>query len=140
GTHEGVDVRVHPRFDDEELWTYLTEIDVSVLPYRFGTHSGWLEACVDMGTAVVVPDCGYFAEQTPCRVFGFGLDRFDDAGLDDALHATYDDVVARRTSQSDTGEFLRTSREVDREEAARTHARIYRRALSERPVTTGTRR
>ncbi|OZF06280.1 glycosyltransferase [Rhodococcoides fascians] len=138
GTHEGVDVRVHPRFDDDELWTYLTEIDVSVLPYRFGTHSGWLEACVDLGTAVVVPDCGYFAEQTPCRVFGFGLGRFDDSSLADALRSTYDDVLTQRSTQSGAGEFLRTSREVDKEEAARTHARVYRRAVAGRRLTTGT--
>jgi len=67
-----VDVRIHPYFGDDELWTYLSSIDVSVLPYRFGTHSGWLEACHDLGTGVVAPDCGFFAEQRPCNVFGFG--------------------------------------------------------------------
>ena len=34
---------------DDELWDYLQSLDVSVLPYRFGTHSGWLEACHDLG-------------------------------------------------------------------------------------------
>jgi hypothetical protein len=42
---------------------YLAGIDVSILPYRFGTHSGWLEACHDVGTRVVAPDCGYYAQQ-----------------------------------------------------------------------------
>ena len=67
-----VDVRIHPYFSDEDLWEYLSSIDVSVLPYRFGTHSGWLEACHDLGTAVVAPDCGFYAEQRPCSVFSFG--------------------------------------------------------------------
>ena len=40
----------------------------SVLPYRFGTHSGWLEACYDLGTAVVAPTCGFYAEQQPLPV------------------------------------------------------------------------
>ncbi|WP_297779788.1 glycosyltransferase family 1 protein, partial [Aeromicrobium sp.] len=46
-----VDVRVHDYFDDDGLFDHLASLDVSVLPYRFGTHSGWLEACRDLGTA-----------------------------------------------------------------------------------------
>ncbi|MGN6613238.1 MAG: PaaI family thioesterase, partial [Angustibacter sp.] len=62
--HRGlVDLHVHDYFTDEELWAYLQGLDVSVLPYRFGTHSGWLEACHDLGTWVVAPDCGFYAEQ-----------------------------------------------------------------------------
>jgi glycosyltransferase involved in cell wall biosynthesis len=67
-----VDVRIHPYFSDDDLWKYLASLDVSVLPYRFGTHSGWLEACYDLGTGVVAPDCGFYAEQRPCSVFSFG--------------------------------------------------------------------
>src|SRR5690606_34862620 len=36
-----IDLRVHDYFSDAELWEYLASLDVSVLPYRFGTHSGW---------------------------------------------------------------------------------------------------
>ena len=60
-----IDLRIHERFSDAELHRYLRELDVSVLPYRFGTHSGWLELCRDLGTAVVAPDCGYYSEQWP---------------------------------------------------------------------------
>lgn len=67
-----VDVRIHPYFSDDDLWGYLSSIDVSVLPYRFGTHSGWLEACHDLGTGVAAPDCGFYAEQRACSVFSFG--------------------------------------------------------------------
>ena len=73
----GVDVRVHPRFTDDELAAYLLEVDVVVLPYRFGTHSGWAEACYDAGVTVVSPRCGFFAEQHPGPVFDYGA-----AGLD----------------------------------------------------------
>lgn len=62
----GLDVRVHPPFSDDALWEYLFGLDVSVLPYRFGTHSGWLEACHDLGTTVLAPDCGFYAQQGPC--------------------------------------------------------------------------
>ena len=57
---------MHDYFSDDELWDYLHALDVSVLPYRFGTHSGWLEACHDLGTTVVAPTCGFYAEQRPC--------------------------------------------------------------------------
>ena len=46
-------------------------VTVSVLPYRFGTHSGWLEACFDLGTAVIAPSCGFYKQQRPCGVFDF---------------------------------------------------------------------
>ena len=64
-----IDLHVHDYFTDDELWDYLSSLDVSVLPYRFGTHSGWLEACFDLGTVVLAPDCGYYAEQRPCVTY-----------------------------------------------------------------------
>jgi hypothetical protein len=64
-----LELQVHDYFSDEQLWTYLQSLDVSVLPYRFGTHSGWLEACHDLGTAVLAPDCGYYAQQRPCHTY-----------------------------------------------------------------------
>lgn len=78
-------LEVHDFFTDDELWRYLRdEIDVSVLPYRFGTHSGWLEACHDLGTTVVAPDCGFYAQQRPC--LGYGHD--EERGLDAASLVT----------------------------------------------------
>src|SRR5690606_28303224 len=71
GDNPYVDVRVHPYFSDDELWQYLADLSVSVLPYRFGTHSGWLEACFDLGTAVVAPSCGFYGEQRPCSVYTY---------------------------------------------------------------------
>ncbi|MBJ7336942.1 hypothetical protein [Mycolicibacterium sp.] len=77
----GADVRVHARFTDAELTAYLYDVDVVVLPYRFGTHSGWLEACYDAGTTVVSPSFGFFAEQHPGPVFDYGPEGLDAAGL-----------------------------------------------------------
>ena len=72
-----LDLVVHDCFSDEELWRYLESLDLSVLPYRFGTHSGWLEACFDLGTPVLAPTCGFFAQQRPCLSY-----RHDEQGLD----------------------------------------------------------
>jgi hypothetical protein len=58
-----IDLHPHPRFSDRELIHYLAGLDVSVLPYRFGTHSGRLEACRDVGTRVVAPTCGFYLDQ-----------------------------------------------------------------------------
>ncbi|PVZ93474.1 hypothetical protein DDQ50_15545 [Amnibacterium flavum] len=72
-----IDLRIHDYFSDEDLWRYLASLDASVLPYRFGTHSGWLEACRDLGTAVIAPDCGYYGQQGPAFIYGHserGLD------------------------------------------------------------------
>ncbi|MCW2809633.1 MAG: hypothetical protein JWP61_91, partial [Friedmanniella sp.] len=58
-----VDLVVHARYDDDALVGYLQSLAVSVLPYRFGTHSGWLEACHDVGTRVLAPSLGCYADQ-----------------------------------------------------------------------------
>ncbi len=117
-----LDLRVHPRFDDDALWAYLREIDASVLPYRFGTHSGWLEACHDVGTPVIAPRCGYFDEQHGCTTFGF-----DDAGVDlESLAAAVDAVMGHTTASrpADPDERRR-----ERDAVAAAHAEIYRRAM-----------
>uniref|UniRef100_UPI0030F521CB glycosyltransferase n=1 Tax=Nocardioides salarius TaxID=374513 RepID=UPI0030F521CB len=72
-----VDLRVHDFLPDDELWAYLGSLDLSVLPYRFGTHSGWLEACRDLGTTVLAPTCGYFAEQGPALTYEHDEDHVD---------------------------------------------------------------
>ena len=65
--HPHLDVRVHPYFTEHELWQYLSSLRASVLPYRFGTHSGWLEACFDLGTEVIAPSCGFYANKDSAR-------------------------------------------------------------------------
>ena len=60
-------VRLAPELDrrlsDDALWDHLAGLDVLVLAYRRGTHSGFVEACHDLGTTVVAPRVGYLAEQ-----------------------------------------------------------------------------
>jgi glycosyltransferase involved in cell wall biosynthesis len=84
-----IDLRIHDFFDDDQLWQYLSSLDVSVLPYRFGTHSGWLEACHDLGTAVIAPDCGYYREQAPIIEYVNNESGFDAASLDSAVRTAY---------------------------------------------------
>lgn len=65
----GGEVDVHDRVGDAEFLTRLAATDVVLLPYRHGTHSGLLEACHDLGTAVIVPDVGCYTGQHPCPTY-----------------------------------------------------------------------
>ncbi|MFB1298082.1 glycosyltransferase [Mycobacterium sp. pW049] len=125
----GVDVRVHPPFADAELVDYLHEIDVMVLPYRFGTHSGWVEACFDAGVLSVVPDCGFFDEQHASGTFVFGPGRFDPAGL----RRTVEDAASAVRAAHGFEDRARRDRRVRERSVVRDHvADIYRRALAAR--------
>jgi hypothetical protein len=108
-------------FTDEELWAYLESLDVSVLPYRFGTHSGWLEACHDLGTTVLAPTCGYFREQRPCLSYRHDESGFDVRSLAEAVLYAYEH---RPHWQARPGDRLR-----ERLEVAAEHRRLYERVL-----------
>lgn len=125
----GVDVRIHPPFTDAGLVDYLTEIDVMVLPYRFGTHSGWVEACFDAGVSRVVPDCGFFHQQQAAHLFGFGLGYFDAPGL---LQAVERAVAEARERPHVVDRSRCELRLAQRSEVRREIVRIYRRVLDER--------
>ncbi|CUR57955.1 conserved hypothetical protein [metagenome] len=84
-----LELQVHDFLPDAELWAYLASLDVSVLPYRFGTHSGWLEACRDLGTTVVAPTCGYYADQGPVTSYVHDEDSFDAASLRQAIEFAF---------------------------------------------------
>jgi hypothetical protein len=125
----GVDVRVHPCFDDAELSTYLADVDVLILPYRFGTHSGWVEAAYDAGVHAVVPDCGYFHEQHHSPVFRYGPGVFEPTSLRDAV-----EVAVRRVGGGGVpADEARRRRRADERRLVRdAHARLYRQVLADR--------
>ena len=103
-TRAHVDLRVHDYFTDDELWDYFQAVDLSVLPYRFGTHSGWLEACHDLGTTVLTSDVGYIAEQRPCLTYHLDEDGLDEASLAGAVRRAYDE---RPSWRADPGDRMR---------------------------------
>jgi hypothetical protein len=96
-----------------------------VLPYRFGSHSGWLEACFDLGTAVIVPSCGFYGEQRPCGVFKFTEDCFDA----ESLRRAVDDVYCRWTAGASTPRATWAARRTERMEIAAAHRHLYRGVL-----------
>ncbi|KQY59816.1 hypothetical protein ASD11_09825 [Aeromicrobium sp. Root495] len=115
-----VELHVHDYFSDDELWAYLAGIDVSVLPYRFGTHSGWLEACRDVGTAVVAPTCGYYAEQGPVESYVMDETAYDPDSLVEAV---------RRARLAPPPPVSVAERQRQRHEVAVAHQAIYSEVL-----------
>jgi hypothetical protein len=119
-----IDLRVHDFLGDDAFFAYLGSLDVSVLPYRFGTHSGWLEACRDLGTTVVAPTCGYFAEQGPVLTYGH-----DEHGLDaDSLADAVRTAVLERPALGATIDERRAQRAL----VADVHDEVYAAAISAR--------
>jgi hypothetical protein len=115
-------LEVHDFFSDEQLWTYLCDdIDVSVLPYRFGTHSGWLEACHDLGTMVIAPDCGFYAQQRPCFEYGLNEAGLDAASLVAAVHDCYQQRPRWRATDA--------ARRAERAQIAAAHRELYTQVL-----------
>ncbi|NYE36778.1 glycosyltransferase involved in cell wall biosynthesis [Nocardioides cavernae] len=112
-----IDLRIHDFLDDDALWAYLASLDVSVLPYRFGTHSGWLEACRDLGTAVIAPSCGYFADQATVLSYGHDEQHLDAESLAAAVREAYAGRVAPPPTVED--------RRRERAALASAHDRLY---------------
>ncbi|MEW2166658.1 glycosyltransferase [Streptomyces sp. NPDC007084] len=112
-----LELSVHDYFTDAALWDYLIGLDVSVLPYRFGTHSGWLEACHDLGTTVLAPSCGFYAQQRPCLTYGHDRRGLDAASLRDAVRTAYEERPAWRADPAD--------RALERLDIAERHAALY---------------
>lgn len=52
-----------PRASEGALVADVSRLDVSLLPYRHGTHSGWAELCWDLAVTVLGAPVGYVAEQ-----------------------------------------------------------------------------
>lgn len=120
----------HERLTDDGLVGALSTIDIAVLPYRHGTHSGWLELCWDLALPVAAPQVGFYAEQHDdgsVATFTPG----DAGSLASALRALMPagsapsdrtaTIVRRRASRSQTDAV-----------AAARHAELYRRLIAER--------
>lgn len=113
------------RLDDDQLWDYLGGLDVSVLPYAWGTHSGWVEACRDLGTWALASQVGHLAEQGGVMVWGAPgvpaqVDRLVELLTHAAEHPAQPVPVAERVQE--------------RARVAAVHARLYREVIAGRRV------
>jgi glycosyltransferase involved in cell wall biosynthesis len=120
----GIELVTHSRFNDLQFEQYLRRAHVTVLPYRWGTHSGWLELARDLGTRVVAPDCGYYPDQWS-DVVTYGNN--ETTGLDPASLAA---AVASALQTSPPPPAERSVRLAELTAVRRAHAKIYRQVLA----------
>jgi glycosyltransferase involved in cell wall biosynthesis len=116
----GAEVVPHPGWLPEPaLWDHLESLDALVLPYRFGTHSGLVEACHDLGTPVVATDVGFLAEQQALATFELDIPGSLTAALQRALGRGRPGPVAG-------------ARAVERDRLTAAHEQLYRSLVDER--------
>jgi hypothetical protein len=103
----------------------LQQLHAAVLPERPGTHSRDLEICRDVGTRVVAPRGGWFADQWS-EVVTYGADERgpDAVSLTAAVAAALTRPMPRPAD--------RTWREEQRAAAQRVHAQIYAQVAADR--------
>lgn len=112
---------VHDRLPDAELFDAVRRTRVQVLPYRRGTHSGWLEMCLDLGVGVAAPHIGQLREQHA----GHPLVAQYDASMPGSLARTVFHLLDVAAPSRDWQSF----RLAQREQISEAYAEIYRSAL-----------
>jgi hypothetical protein len=104
----------------------LQQLHVAVLPERCGTHSRDLEICRDVGTRVVAPSCGWFADQWS-EVVSYGNDEqggLDPVSLTAAVAAALTPPMPRPAD--------RTWRAEQRAAVRQVHADVYAQLAADR--------
>ncbi len=125
--HPAVQVRRIPRLSDAEIEEWLGELDLFVLPYRHGTHSGWVELCYDLGVRVAGTDVGHIRSQHPEDFAVVDLD--DPMTLAEAMRLTAD--AGGTTSHAALVAERRRERRAEREAVRAAHAELYASAVAE---------
>lgn len=115
-------LELRPYGTDDDFEGYVRSVDVAVLPYRWGTHSGWAEACLDVGTQVVAPQRTCIPDQHP-RIHAADL-------ASDQLHDELRQVLDRCWAARDEPPVSKGWRTTQRQELATAHAAIYGRVAS----------
>jgi glycosyltransferase involved in cell wall biosynthesis len=123
----------HDRLADDDLAGVLAALDACVLPYGYGTHSGWLELCWDLGVPVAAPSTGYYADQHARPAVASFAAESDGASLASTLRELAEAPGSTRAGTTARARLLAERREQraagDRAVAA-AHAELYRRLLA----------
>ncbi|GGF41346.1 glycosyltransferase [Subtercola lobariae] len=116
----------HPRLSDDDLTASIASLGIVVLPYRHGTHSGWLELCWDLGVDVLAPGVGFYGEQhcdASIALFDPASAPSFDAALEHLLTRAHEPLEAVRRRRRD-------ARLTQSGQIAEAHLAVYRRALA----------
>jgi glycosyltransferase involved in cell wall biosynthesis len=125
------ELREHDRYDDGQLESSVAALDVVLLPYRHGTHSGWVELCWDLGVPVVGTAVGHSDAQHDDPGFFTAYD----GGADSLASALRSLLALPGFARSATlaREAIRLRRRLDRGiqrlVIAEAHEELYRRAV-----------
>jgi hypothetical protein len=104
----------------------LQELHAVVLPQSCGTHSRELEVCRDVGTRVVAPSCGWFADQWSDVV---PYDNDEERGLDPV---SLDAAVAAALTRPAPRPADRGWRAEQRAAVRAVHAQVYAQVVADR--------
>ncbi|MEU0575075.1 glycosyltransferase [Dermacoccus nishinomiyaensis] len=129
---------LHEPMDDATLFAFVDGLDVSVMANVWGTHSGWIEMCHDLGVRVVAPNIGFYGEQhTPVLydLAGRGDEAEDGAAASE--DATVDarrlaDTILVAVDQGRAAPADVAARRDERDAGARVHSEIYRASIPTR--------
>lgn len=116
----GVQVRRTPHLSDAEIEEWMLGLDLFVLPYRHGTHSGWVELCYDLGVPVAGTDVGHIRSQHPEEFSVIDLD--DPETLAAAVRSVSDAASVARSAMLDE---RRRERDAERRAVRSAHADLF---------------
>lgn len=119
--HPAVHLRRTPHLSDAEIEGWLVGLDLFVLPYHHGTHSGWVELCYDLGVRVAGTDVGHIGAQHPSDFTAVDLD--DARTLADAVRQVSD--AADAAERPALIERRRLERRSERSSVRAAHAELY---------------
>jgi hypothetical protein len=126
-----VDVEVVSRPSDAALEAELAGLDVEILPYRHGTHSGWVELCYDLAVPVVGTSAGHMSDQHPDDFESYSLG--DSASLASAIDRSL--ASGTRPGTAERGRAIvshAAHRRRQRQHVADVHLGVYRSAIAAR--------
>lgn len=127
--HAAVRMRRTPYLSDAEIEEWLGGLDLFVLPYRHGTHSGWVELCYDLGVPVAGTDVGHIRSQHPSDFRVIDLD--DPRTLAAAVTWVH---PASSSSRATHLANRRAERQQQRRAIREAHARLYSDAVAGVPT------
>lgn len=128
-TADGVRLERAARLDDDALAAWIADLDVCLLPYTHGTHSGWAELCYDLAVPVAGTRVGHVGSQHPGDFHTYGLG--DPLSLERAIVDATAPAWSVPGSAARAAEVARrrTERREERERVRQAHVALYRRSL-----------
>lgn len=124
-----IGLRRTPRLTDAGIEQWLRGLDVFVLPYRHGTHSGWVELCHDLGVRVAGTGVGHFGTQHPTEFSVIDLD--EPRTLADAVRSA---TPVRGAARETLLRVRRRERLAERDAVRAAHTALYSSILEEVPA------